>query len=304
MLGDYRIVAFIPSGRQRVESILIDNLRRFPEIDEVQIWMNTDAGQVPDIDWLRQLPYQWDKVKLYEVEGDRLCSCWTQPGAYHSLGINEGHLHTPKQLNTGKFYVNTTDADTIYFRFDDDIVFIDDGYFANMVRFRIEHPEYFLVMGNIWNNATTSYLHQQAGRIDRGIGSLESGYCMDMLGWQSGSFAEHIHNLLLRHIKQGTTSELHFDHHDLDGKRFSISNFCFFGKDFADFGGILPMLDEEIWLTEVAGRPNVICGSGLVSHYSFFAQRDHLDRTDILERYRTIARQRLSESYYNLLAAS
>lgn len=283
-------------------SVLIDNLRRFPELDEVQVWVNVDASQEADARWLHDLPYQWDKIRLFEISGDRSCVCWQQPGS-HSRS-DAGALHHPKQLNTGKFYVHTVDPGAIYFRFDDDIVYIDDGYFENMVRFRIEHPEYFLVMGAIWNNATLSYIHQQADRIDRGIGSLESGYCMDMLGWQSGPFAEHIHNLLLKHIAAGTTKQLYFDHHDLAGERFSISNFCFFGKDFAEFGGILPMLDEEIWLTEVAGRPNVICGSGLVSHYSFFAQRDHLDRTDILARYAAVARQKLSESYYTLLGAS
>jgi hypothetical protein len=285
MLEGYKISVFIPAGRQRVMSVLLDNLRRFPEIDEVQVWLNLGADQEDDAAWLFSLPEQWDKIRL--------------------LRIPEGQtIEVPKQFNTGKFYVNTVDPDTIYFRFDDDIVYIDDGYFANMVRFRLAHPDYFLVMGNIWNNAVISYIHQQAGRIDESAGHVGAPFCMDMVGWQSGPFAAHIHRLLLAHIAAGTTSELHFDQYVLDGRRFSISNFCFFGRDFAAFNGVIPILDEEVWLTEVAQRPCVVCGTGLVSHYSFFAQRPHLDGTDILEQYRAVAKAKLSENYYALLGGS
>lgn len=289
MLDGYRIVPFIPAGRKRQMSVLIDSLRRFPEIDEVQLWLNTDPDQVEDTEWIRELPNQWSKCRLYERPGAR----------------EQG----PKQLNTRQFYVNTVNADTIYFRFDDDICYIDDNYFRNMVKFRVENPDYFLVMGNIWNNAVISWIQQhQVGSIDTQYGIVEQPYCMDMVGWQSEVFAKYIHEIMIKHISNHTESDVFFDRYDLnDAHRFSISNFCFFGRDMAKLNGIIPLPDEEIWLTEVypkeAGVLNTICGTALVVHYSFFAQRAALDENNILERYREIAKQKLSEAYYTLLGA-
>jgi hypothetical protein len=288
MLEGYRIVPFIPAGRKRQMSVLIDNLRRFPEIDEVQLWLNTDPDQVEDTEWIRELPSQWSKCKLFERPGVR------EDGA--------------KQYNTRQFYINTVSPDTIYFRFDDDICYIDDNYFKNMVKFRLENPDYFLVMGNIWNNAIVSYIQQHIVKsIDQHEGCVQEPFCMDMVGWQSEPFAAYIHRVMFEHIAARTEAELFFDRYDLTGnKRFSISNFCFFGKDFKEkFNGVIPIRDEEIWLTEdypqSSGLLNTVCGTALVVHYSFFAQRPWLDELGYLERYREIAKQKLSEAYYSLL---
>lgn len=287
-------MAFTPSGRKRTQSILIDNLRRFTDIvDEYQIWLNTDDEQVDDLKWLKEQPDNFPWVRVIERPKD------------------VERLH-PKQLNSGYFYVNTTDKDTIYVRFDDDIVFIDDDFFYNLLDFRIDNPDYFLVMANIWNNAVTSFVAQRLGNIPASP-VIEEPYCMDPVAWENPKFAETIHRVLQEHIAADTVSELFFDHADLnDASRFSISCFCFFGKDFAKFGGIVGQrkpgvvrFDEEIWLTEVyptqQGKLNTICGSALVAHYSFMRQRPHLDTTDILENYRGIAKQRLSDSYYDML---
>lgn len=293
---DYRVEAFIPAGRKRTMSILMDNLSRFQHIvDRVQVWMNTDEEQVEDRAWLKTLP---------DIYGDWVELKYVTPEQYDIK---------PKQLRTGLFYAeNTTREDTIYIRFDDDIVFIDDSFFVELLDFRVQNPSYFLVMANIWNNAITSYIHQQLQHIpEKPV--IDEPYCMNPIAWRSGPFAADLHNILINHIKQNTTAELFFDHADLENAaRFSISCFCFFGKDFAKFEGIIGQrrkgkirFDEEIWLTEVYPtlnkKLNTICGSALVAHYSFFAQRPHLDTLDILEQYRAIGKGKLSDSYYDLL---
>lgn len=126
---------------------------------------------------------------------------------------------------------------------------------------------------------------------------------MDPVGWQSGPFAEYLHDVMLDHIAKGTTSRLFFEPYVCEKTRFSISNFCFFGMRMTE---IMPQIDdEEIWLAEripeMTGIPNVICGDALVSHYSFFSQRPHLDTTDILHRYQKEGERLLSERYYELL---
>lgn len=288
MYEGHRVVAFVPAGRQRVMSILIDNLRRFTGIiDELQIWLNTDPEQVEDEAWLRRLPQQY-------------------PGWATLREIDAGEHTRPKQYATGRFYRYTQEAGTVYVRFDDDIVFIDDDYFERMLAFRLANREPLLVFGNIWNNAVVSWIHQQRGSLDRENGVVGAPFCMDATGWASPEFGVHLHRVLLERIAQGTTSELFFDRVELpDPTRFSISNFSFLGEDCAAWGGVTGNRDEEIFLTEeyprISGRRNVIFGGGLVAHYSFFTQRSLLDQTDILERYRQIARERLSRDYYRLL---
>lgn len=291
----YKVVAFTPAGRKRTMSILIDNLRRFTDIvDEYQVWMNTDDEQVEDTKWLETLPDTYPWVKL----------------VYRNPDVQKLH---PKQMNTGYFYANNTvDENTIYIRFDDDIVYIDDNFFSNLLTFRIENPDYFVVMANIWNNAVTSYIHQQLGNIPAEP-KVEEPYCMDPVAWENPKFAETIHQVLIQHINDGSTEKLLFSHADLnDAARFSISCFCFFGRDFAKFDGIVGQrkpgvirFDEEIWLTEVyptkENKLNTICGTALVAHYSFMRQRPHLDSTRILETYRALAKQELSDSYYDML---
>lgn len=288
----YKVVAFTPSGRERVQSILIDNLSRHLEVlDEYQIWVNTDESQVEDTQWLRSLPELYDWVTVIERDWKPL---------------------KPKQMNTGLFYPHTLDEDTIYIRLDDDIVYVDDDFFKNLLDFRIDNPRYFLVMGNIWNNAITSYIHQKLGHIPAEP-EVKTAYCMDAVGWRSGKFAEMIHNILIEHIEQDTVSELYFDRADLtNASRFSVSTFCYFGKDFKEFEGVVGyrdgelVYDEEVWLTEVypilKDKLNTICGTALVAHYSFFSQRPLLDKTDILKKYSELAKRKLSDSYYDQLA--
>ncbi len=297
MYKDYRVEAFIPAGRKRTMSILLDNLSRFQSVvDRVQIWFNTDESQKEDNAWLESLP---------DIYGDWVKLVKLTPEQYNIK---------PKQLRTGLFYSeNTIDEDTIYIRFDDDIVFIDDAFFRNLLDFRLEHPEYFLVMANILNNAITSYIYQQLGMVGTTHGTVEEPFCMEPTAWRSGPFATELHTTLVNHIATNTTDELFFDHADLENaSRFSISCFCFFGRDFAKFDGVIGQRrkgtvyrDEEIFLTEIYptlhDKLNTICGTALVAHYSFFAQRPYLDKTDVLDRYAAIAKGKLSDSYYELL---
>jgi hypothetical protein len=288
----HRVEVFIPAGRKRTMSILLDNLYRFKDtIDRVQVWQNTDEQQTEDREWLYTLENKYPGwVKLVERRSDR--------------GIKQ-----PKQLNTGGFYINTIDESTIYFRFDDDIVYIDDDYFKNMIGFRLANPDYFIVFGNIINNAITSYYLQQEGKIPEDYGIVEEDFCMDAVGWTSPFFAYNLHKKFLKHVEADQVSEMYLSRpYELDRKRFSVSNFCFFGKDFNQFGGELNDSEEEKWLTEDYPKEhnvmNVICPDALVVHYSFFAQREYLNKKNVLEEYKSLAKQKLSDSYYSLLNES
>lgn len=291
MISGHRISVVIPAGRQLTMEILINNLRRFTGIvDEVQVWHNT-WDQPDDDRWLESLPQTYPGwVRLIPRRSDR------------------DYVH-PKQLNTGGFYTNTVDPDTIYFRFDDDIVYIHPDYFTNMVNFRLANPDFFLVFGHCWNNAIVSYWQQQLyHNIGTEFGACTE-FCMDPVSWANPAFAAHIHNILLSKIADGTVDELFFERQELARDRqFSVSNFCYFGSDFAAFAGELNGLEEEGWLTRIhtleIGRSSVVCGTGLVSHFSFYPQREYLLTTGILDRYRDLAQRSLEARYYQLLGES
>lgn len=271
--------------------ILVKYLLKHRDIvDSVQLWENTLNKS--DIDWIRSLKSDYF-IPLRIPDRDKFG--------------NQLHFHRhPVQYNTGRFYVYTKDPDTLYIRFDDDIVYVHDDYFKNILDFRIDNPDYFLVFGNIWNNAIISYIEQKMGNIDLKYGVVDRVDCMHPVGWGSPDFGVHIHRILLEHIKNNTESNLFFDRFELERARFSISNFCFFGKDFAAFDGHINELDEEIWLTQSHPNKhnlsNVICGRALVSHYTFFTQKAAIEATDILEQYRKISDEKLSKDYYRLLA--
>jgi hypothetical protein len=287
MLDGQRIVVCVPYGRKRTVSILMNYFRRDRSIiDEVQFWMNTDPDQVEDVAFARE------QEKLY-------------PGWVRCVDNPSDEILTPKQYNTGFFYALAQDKGTYYFRFDDDIVYVHPRYFEEMVKLRRAKPEYFLIMGNILNNAVVSWVHQQAGRIGRQHGSVQSAWCMDPVGWGSLDFAIALHNQFLDSARDGEVDNWLFsDPWPLDGRRFSISNFLWVGDSVRMWGGATHNRDEEIFLTEEWPRylrqNNVINGMALVVHYSFFTQRG-LDDTDILDRYRSLSEEVLSKDYYKLL---
>ncbi len=316
MIEGYKIKPFVPAGRRQTLQILVRYFQKHRDIiDEVMLWLNTDVES--DIDYIRDIAKRDSLFKVYEIpEGYKFFHRGEMTPEDRSRKD-----YGPLQWNTGRFFEYCTDPDTIYIRFDDDIVYIEDDYFQNIVRFRIENPEYWVVFGNIWNNAIISFLHQQEGNIDNRYGECTT-WCMDDIGWGNGNFAEYIHELLLSKVKDGSIKDLYLkggvddeqeNRVQWDGKgylltdasRFSISNFAFFGKDYAMFEGRFEDLDEEVWLTEKApimfDRLNAICPDALVSHFTFSPhQKPHImTNTDLLKRYDKLSKDELSKGYYN-----
>ena len=67
------------------------------------------------------------------------------------------------------------------------------------------------------------------------------------------------------------------------------------GSEFNKFNGIVDA-DEENWLSCIKpsqiSKPNIIFGDSLFSHYAFFTQRNYIDSTDILEKYKEISKKK------------
>ena len=70
----------------------------------------------------------------------------------------------------------------------------------------------------------------------------------------------------------------------------AINCVCWFGQTIAELPdpGIVFPEEPQVgrdW-PRLLGRPNEICGEALVAHFAYFPQREALDRTNLLERYR------------------
>lgn len=282
MIDGKRVVAWTPYGRRRTFSILARYLQRDVErglIDEAWLYMNTDPqGQEDDIAYAHELDEQFPWVKL----------------VHRPAGINLGRL--PKQRYTGLAYRYMTDPDTIYLRLDDDVIYIHEAAVENLVRARIEMPAPVAVFPIIVNNAICSHFLQLCGKIPMEWGEVKA-YCMDPTGWANGPFAVRLHEMLLDHVERGDVESLYLyqDFPLAPGTQFSVSCFASRGEDYAALPkpGVLVPDEEESWHTVhqplATGRPNILRGDAIVSHYSFFPQHPFLNATNLLDRYRELA---------------
>lgn len=295
-----RIVAYIPFGRQRTVSILMPYLQREHAIgvlDELMLYENTGKDQESDRAYARDLVAQHDWVNLYlkpgpdtpEIEG--LPDRWLQ-------GYRQ-----PVQLNTGRVAWYQQDRNTIYLRFDDDIIWVHPRAIREMVDALIQNEGRVLgVFPIIWNNAISSKFLQQWGHLRGDLGWVRMN-AVDPVGWGSPKFAEYVHDILLHHLEHEhpdacIENEIEWLDHR---QQFSVSTFAISGNEYADVNGVLDWwtdkeeAEEEHWLTQfrtgVVNRRNLVCGRAQVAHYTFFTQKDYINRRrpDILDRYRAIS---------------
>ena len=257
-----KTVIVIPYGRKRYTELLIPQLLKF-QVDEIRLWMNTDVSE--DIEYAESIKN--DIIKLEYLPDGEKPSC-------------DG-----RQLH--KFFLNCIDDDTIYVRFDDDIIMVDDKEaFDKFIEFRKEHIEYFLVYANILNNAVITNIHQKNGTIPLDLGEV-SFDCLDDIGWKDPIFAEKLHRYILS--KNADLKKFYMCNHIVNNyKRVSINCVSWFGRQFKKFKGIVHQHEEEFISTHMplrTSKPTCIFGEFVCIHYAFYTQRTHIDKTDILQLY-------------------
>lgn len=263
MYKGYKVVANTAAGRRRYMQYLVPPVLDADIIDRYDIWVNT--RDMVDIAFLKEVAKKYPKVNLV----------WQPDGIVNGIST----------INA--FYRFCCEEDTIYMKLDDDVVWFEPHLFEKMVKFRVDNPEYFLVSPLVINNSLCTYLLQVHGKIklDRYYLSecAERTLCLD--GW----FAADLHDWFIEnYLQTGKYEELYVGKHPLGMIRFSINCILWFGKDMAEFKGVVPGDDEEflscIKPTQL-GRCNCFNGDALIAHFAFSLQRRHLDHTDILKRY-------------------
>ena len=267
---DWKIVVVTPAGRERHLSVLRKYIEKEMDkglIDGWQLWKNTNIQS--DVDYLYHMANENPKIEVKEIAG---------------LGSYDGY-------NICKFFQFAQDDDTIYLRVDDDIVWIEDGAILNLINYRLENREPFIVCANIVNNTVIGRIHQNIGALSKEVGEC-SGERLDSFAHRDEKFAELTHKTF-RELRESSRLWIyHFIVNKLSAyEPFSISCFAFFGKDH-----FAPAPDEEMWISSyqpnLLSRPNVICGSSLVVHYAYYTQRPFLDsKPEYHDYYKKLSEQ-------------
>jgi len=255
MYKNYRVISTTPAGRMQNLQLLNRYLLNFSDIiDEHHFWINTDCQE--DIDYIYHTCKNNSFFKLRESQ----------------IPINWIH-------SIYHFFKEYTDPNTIYLRFDDDICYIAPDAINNLLNFRIEHPEFFLVYPVIVNNSMNEFLESPFQNIEG--------------NWYTNS--EHIlkkHYMFLAMIKENMTDMVKTNDCILSNdQRININCISWLGAEFAKFYGEVGKEEEE-WLSRTApklfNKNNAICGNSVVAHYSFRTQRKFLDQTSVFEEYKNL----------------
>lgn len=266
----YKVVVTTPAGRRRYLEIFKKFIyRKMDEgvVDGWQLWQNTvDIG---DIAYLASMEAENPRVKRYFLD-EAIVPSWESYDA----------------LRTFEFFHNAHDDDTIYVRFDDDIVWAADDAIEKMVKARIDHPDAFAIYPNIINSTTCNAMHQQKGVLSQEAGKVhwfgendgDPNYVyLDAFNYTDSKFADLIHETFRKHHEAGTLSEYYLPSRSFDRyERFSICSLAWWGKD-----KIIPGRVEEPQLSwempDLWKRPVWFCGDALMVHYAYHTHRPYLD---------------------------
>ena len=268
----HRVVVVTPAGRRRYLEVLVPQVEALVAagiVDEYQLWVNTIERE--DIDYMQAL-------------ADEKGPSW----------LRLRHLPPGVPFNGSlsiyKFFEECTEAQTVYVRFDDDILLLDShDSFRDFLDFRIAKPDYFLVHANTLNNAVITHLLQRMGKVSIGIG--HAGYeCMDLVAWKDPGFACRLHDDLLTKIIEAfhygaePLAQFRFDGEWLlhFHERVSINCVAWLGEGFARVtGGGQVGADEEdelsVQIPKRTGVNNAIYGGFVCAHFAFFTQRPALE---------------------------
>ena len=283
MFRNYRVVTFSPAGRARNLRLLHRYLMSFgATIDTHEWWVNTpdesDQRAIADIAALAP-----DFYRVVEVEVPY---------------TDFGHRVILKRLR--EFYrQRCCDSGTIYIKIDDDFCYIGRDALTDLLEFRVQHSEYFLVCPPTVNSVFQSHILQRTAFLPHGPYHFGWG-AVDASGYASGEAAQLLHERFLESLEGAPESGWQFPLWELRGERGTIGATCFFGRDFAGFSGDVTD-DDEHYLMSVKprelGRINAFapCRAGrdaFFAHYAYSPQKAHLDTTDILSRYEDVATRR------------
>lgn len=255
----YKVVIVTPAGREKFLSISKKFIYRKMEeglIDGWQLWLNTVKES--DIKYLESMEKENPKVKVYRLD-EPIVPTWDNYNA----------------LQTHKFFKFAQDNDTIYVRFDDDLIWTEEGALEKLLQARINAPRALLIYPNVINSTIVSYWHQQIMALGTEAGKCNGEY-LDEFAYANSDFIELIHKTFKKRYEENSLSAYYLPNRLFENwQHFSICCIAFWGKD-----KLQPTELEEAWLSweepERKRRPVFFCGDALMVHYNYHTQKDYL----------------------------
>lgn len=307
MYKDKKIIVVSPVGRKEsLKSLFKNVLNNRHVVDEHHLWVNTNVKS--DLDFINEYAESYpDFVKL----------------KYGCSQLDPTQM--TRADNVKHFYNYCIEPNTLYYKMDDDIIYIEPGMFEKMAQYKIDNPDTFLIYPTIINNAWCTHFLRKNNKLNIPVckvceedwytefnryreliknspkimsDNLEEPKVKDFLPeyiflsplyWKDPLFAEFLLNTTYQLIKQNSLNVLNIDTIKLDYEPISINCIMWSGENFAEFDGNVKCLADEPWLAVFyplqKNKQNVMLGDVRCVHYAFWSQRTHLDTTDILTKY-------------------
>lgn len=263
MKSGYKVVVNTAAGRRRYMQYLIPFIVSSKIVDRYDIWVNTH--NVADIEFFKMCAEKYPVINLV----------WQPDGVVNGIA------------SINAFYKQCCEPKTIYFKLDDDIVWMEPNLIEKMVDFRIANSQYFLVSPLVINNSLSTYLLQVSNKIE--LIQYFNSNASSLVLWKSGKFAADLHKWFLAgYLLTNKYKDLYLGKKEMGMCRFSINSILWFGDDLKKINGIVPGDDEEFMsciYPSILGRANAWNGDAIISHFAFYPQRDELDKMKILEQY-------------------
>lgn len=262
MYKSYKVVANTAVGRRRYLKYLLPQVLASKTVDRYDLWVNT-IDKV-DIAFFQAMAEEFPKLNLI----------WQPKGEINGI------------FSMADFYPFCQEENTIYIKLDDDVVWFASNFFEEICRFRVENPDYFLVSPMVINNGICTYILQSRGLLKTNEYLRCQGYDLAVY---NGVLAEQLHEwFITNYLKTNRYNELYCGENIIAMQRFAINAVAWFGDAFKQFGGKVVGDDEEFLTIKYPVTKNLVncfdCNT-IVSHFSFSAQREYLDKTDILLEY-------------------
>ena len=265
----FRVEVVTPAGRERYMSFFKKYIYAEMDkglVDEWQLWQNTVKQS--DILFLESMVAENPKCKIYKI--DNLV------GAYNNCDT----------FRTCEFFRNCHRDDTIYIRFDDDIVWYEPGAIEKMCIARIEHPYSLCIYPNVINSTIVTAWHQKSGALGLEAGKVRqqeenptdpNHAYLDEFNYSDSKLADLIHDTFRKKYEAGTLSDYYLPSRVLEKyDHFSICSLVWWGKDHINPGSLEEA--QMSWeLPESMNKPNYFLGDALMVHYAYHTQRDYLE---------------------------
>ena len=239
--------------------------------------------------------------------------------AFQFLYLNKDP-HEKKEALYPRFYYHVfkhlmQNPSDVYFKLDDDIVYIHPHAFRAMINHK-DSGRCFMHFGNIVSNWRCNWLHQQIGVYDSEVNpkGLTFDYGPDAeCGWKRADCAEMTLRTFVHHYHKRQLNRYMFNELDQisDRVRFSIQ-FFLLDSDLVDFEIMLTVgpigkegaeSDEKWWTvySQKVENPSCIVGEGFVVHFSYYQTVRHLLDSGLLEEFENIVRKEVGMKMPQLL---